>query len=109
MKKRAPKLKMEKSVFTNVIAVVVIVGLIFVAYVLGSSQGNSNGQEVGIQKGKELGRIELLEEQRRAAEDAIRAAQGRLDENNQPREGFSNPLEDTLTKPFGSSITNPLK
>ncbi|MBI3671827.1 hypothetical protein HY249_03465 [Candidatus Azambacteria bacterium] len=94
----------------NIVIMVLLVGLIFVAYIFGSSQGFSNGKTEGINEGKEMGKIEILEAQRKAAEEAIAAAQDRLkNDQNKPAASVKNPLEDTLTKPFGASVPNPLK
>ncbi len=107
MRKR--KIKLDSSVFRIATISILILGLILVAYVFGSSQGYSKGQKAGIEKGKEIGKIELLEDQRKAAEAAIKAAQKRLQNERKASPEVKNDLEETFTKPFGAPITKPFR
>lgn len=102
-------MKIDNSTFKTTIVSVLILGLIFIVYIFGSSQGYSKGQKAGMEEGKELGKIELLEDQRKAAETAIRAAQDRLQSEKKDSPEIKNSLEETFTKPFGAPITKPFR
>ncbi len=109
-KKFESNIKLDRSIFTNALILTLLVGLIFVAYIFGSSNGYVKGKKIGISEGKETGQIELLQAQRKSAEDAIMAAQNRLKEGQDasaPKD-IKNPIEDTLSQPFGTPLVNPL-
>jgi len=104
-------LKAKRHIFSNVLSITVVLGIIFVAYVYGMSKGYSNGYATGMGQGKEQGKIEILQQQQKAAEQAIKDAQARIQQQQKDSQSapVSNTLEDTVTNPFGAPITNPFK
>ena len=100
--------KFNHSIFKYTILIAGFFGFVIIAYVLGSVQGYSKGYDSGVEEGKQQGKIELLEEQRMAAEKAILEAQQRIKREREDAmknsNSIENPIEDTLKKPFGKSI-----
>lgn len=85
---------------------IILIGLVALAIGLGA--GYYYGNTVGVKSGVEVGRADLLAEQKKADEEVAKAAQDKILEQVNPfSDSKVNPFEGGYTNPFGGATTNP--
>lgn len=84
---------------------IILIGLIALA--IGLGVGYYYGNTTGVKSGVEIGKADLLAEQEKAAEEAVKATQDEILEQINPFGDAVNPFEGGYTNPFGGATVNP--